>query len=402
MELVCVVPNIWGPSGDAINERHMIRMLSLHAKKTIVFTFIHITKIKAFMSDIANSNFSSSKIIVIGIPELFPSIYNVFGRIIISFIIALVLWLKSIINKEKELMIYVRSSYLALGFASLLPSKLVVKIGTLLEDEILGSSFIRLIISKAVNLCDKIILSKAKVIAVPSPLLYRDLIKRRRIAPAGYICLAPAGIVFDEIATYRRAIDTDEFKKTHIIQICFLGTLIWWQGIDILIKAIAIFKDKYPKVGERIHLVIIGDGPERSLIENLCKNLKINYEITGFLPHKDALKRLACCTALVLPRRRLSFTEAIIPIKIIEAWALGVPVVVTRHKILEMFHFKDGEDLVYCEPTPEDVANALARIIFSESLRRKLSERGPHIAKLFDYKFISEKLIKVWKANLTS
>jgi glycosyltransferase involved in cell wall biosynthesis len=395
MELVCVVPNIWGSSGDAINERQLIETLSLHAKKTIIFTFVHITKIKAFRSDIVNSNFSSNKIIVIGIPELFPSIYNAFNRIIISFIIAIVLWLKSLINKEKKLMIYVRSSYLALGFASLLPSKLVVKIGALLEDEILGSSFIRLVISKAANLSDKIILSRAKVIAMPSPLLYRELLKRRRIIPAGYVRLVPAGIALNKIVTYRRTIDANEFKKTDIIRICFLGTLTWWQGVDILVKAVAILKNKFPELQDKIKLEIIGDGPQRFLIEGLCKVLRVNCEITGYLPHDEALERLSSCTVLALPSRRITTTESNFPIKILEAWAIGIPVVVTRHKIFEYYGLKDDQDLVYCEPTPASVTDALKKLLVSEELRNKLSQKGPEIASLFDYRTMVRELLKV-------
>ncbi|NAZ24823.1 MAG: glycosyltransferase, partial [Thermofilum sp.] len=114
------------------------------------------------------------------------------------------------------------------------------------------------------------------------------------------------------------------------------------------------------------------------------------------LPHEDALKRLSGCGILVLPRRRSSTTEAVIPLKVIEAWALGVPVVATRHEVFEFYGLKDMEDLMYCEPTPESVATALAKVMVSRDLHKKLSERGPQIAKLFDYQFISENLTKIF------
>jgi glycosyltransferase involved in cell wall biosynthesis len=99
---------------------------------------------------------------------------------------------------------------------------------------------------------------------------------------------------------------------------------------------------------------------------------------------------------LVLPRYKISTTESIIPIKVIEAWALGVPVIVTRHKVFELYGFENYEDVVYCEPTLESVAETLAKVLSSADLRRKLSEKGPQIAKYFDYQFISKAIIEAF------
>jgi len=170
----------------------------------------------------------------------------------------------------------------------------------------------------------------------------------------------------------------------------FIGSLAWWQGVENLVQAAAILKKK----GLKIKLIIIGDGELRSFVEQLCKKLDVNYEITGFLPHEEALRLLKELDVMALPSRRISTTESNIPIKVIEAWGLGVPVVVTRHKGLVILGIRDREDVVYCEPDPYDVARALLEVLTSEKLCERLRKNGLKIAHKYDYGTIADRVIK--------
>ncbi|GAH04869.1 unnamed protein product, partial [marine sediment metagenome] len=93
----------------------------------------------------------------------------------------------------------------------------------------------------------------------------------------------------------------------------------------------------------------------REEISRISKELDINCKITGYLPHREALSYLKSMDIMVLPSLRISTTDSNMAIKIIEAWALGIPVIVTRHKMLSD-RYMDGEDIVFCEPNPEDIA----------------------------------------------
>jgi len=116
-------------------------------------------------------------------------------------------------------------------------------------------------------------------------------------------------------------------------------------------------------------------------------------EITGFLSHDDALKYLSTFDVMVLPRLKMASTESILPLKVMEAWALGVPVIVTRHKV---FHekYRDFEDIVYCETEPQDIARAILVLLKNKELRFKLTKRGPELATEFSYKIIADKIIE--------
>jgi len=118
----------------------------------------------------------------------------------------------------------------------------------------------------------------------------------------------------------------------------FVDALFWWQGVAILVRAVA----KLASSGVKIKLVLVGDGPERNRILELCRKLKVDCVITGFVNHEMALKIMSQLDALVVPRIRMSSTDNVIPIKIIEAWALGTPVIATRHKIFDRFFATGG------------------------------------------------------------
>ena len=92
-------------------------------------------------------------------------------------------------------------------------------------------------------------------------------------------------------------------------------------------------------------LLIVGDGSERRKLEKLCKELKVNCRITGFVKHEAALRYLMRFDVLIAPRIRTPTTESNIPIKVIEAWALGAPVITTKHKVYEYMGLKNGEKL---------------------------------------------------------
>lgn len=123
----------------------------------------------------------------------------------------------------------------------------------------------------------------------------------------------------------------------------------------------------------------------------------MNYEITGFIERERALEYLSLFDTLVLPSYRISTTESNILIKVIEAWALGIPVIITKHRVFLNSKIKDYEDIIYCEPDPNSVTKAIAIILANESLRRKIQANGLKLAKQFDYDKIAERLLKAFE-----
>ncbi|MEZ0346262.1 MAG: glycosyltransferase, partial [Infirmifilum sp.] len=271
----------------------------------------------------------------------------------------------------------------------------VVKVPAIVEDEVVGESgplrasrLDRGMFRWLSYLADRYVMAKANAVAVPSPLMFVQLAKSRRISTRN-ILIIPAAISLKKVQKARQAIELENRRNFKEFTLGFVGILAWWQGVEALVRAV----HKLQSTGLACRLVIVGDGPQRKAVEELCRTLNVNCLITGFIPHEEALKLMSQFDVLVLPRERTSTTESVVPLKVIEAWALGVPVVVTRHKIFELLGLRDGEDVVYCEPTPESVAQAVRRVLESEHLRDKLRRRGPQLAERFDYDTIAKRLL---------
>ncbi len=109
-----------------------------------------------------------------------------------------------------------------------------------------------------------------------------------------------------------------------------MGSLLWWQELDRLVKAVA---EVSKQANQPVTLLIVGDGPERAKVEELCRALGVSCVVTGYVRREVVLALLSVLNVLVMPRVRVSSTECVIPIKLLEAWALGVPVVIAKHAI---------------------------------------------------------------------
>jgi glycosyltransferase involved in cell wall biosynthesis len=101
-----------------------------------------------------------------------------------------------------------------------------------------------------------------------------------------------------------------------------VGRLAEQKGQLLLVEAAARLKDRCPD----FELVIVGDGPLKGEIQRAIdrSGLGDRVRITGFLDNPGVRRELEAARALVLP----SFAEGL-PVVIMEAMALGRPVIAT-------------------------------------------------------------------------
>ncbi|MEM2465666.1 MAG: glycosyltransferase family 4 protein, partial [Candidatus Bathyarchaeia archaeon] len=293
-------------------------------------------------------------------------------------------------------LVYIRTPILSFGFmlSKKMREKSIVKFPTFFEDELKLKGITAKTVHRIFYLIDRVVLTRCKKVAVGSPLWIPKIEEKRNVhrPPSSYLLL-PAGYnpkKMPKINNGRKSGEAESEAK--MFRVGFLGSIVKWQGVDVLIKAMRIVQRKEPNT----ELIIVGDGPLRNAIENLSKTLEVNCTITGNLPHDEALRLLSTFDVMVLPRRRTTTTESTIPIKVIEAWALGIPVIVTKHRVFLDSQIRDYEDVVYCEPEPNSVANAIYLLIANDKLRKKLELNGPQLARRFDYERMAERLLKVF------
>jgi glycosyltransferase involved in cell wall biosynthesis len=79
----------------------------------------------------------------------------------------------------------------------------------------------------------------------------------------------------------------------------FIGRLVSTKGVDILLDAAHELSDK----GLRFRLVIAGEGPERGVLEQKCKQLELGQKVAfvGYLADSGVESLLRDATAVVMP-----------------------------------------------------------------------------------------------------
>lgn len=98
----------------------------------------------------------------------------------------------------------------------------------------------------------------------------------------------------------------------------FVGKLRYYKGLQYLISAMRALP--------RVHLMVIGDGPEGPRLKQLAKDLKVkkNIHFLGELPDKEMNVHLQAADIFVMPSHLPS--EAF-GLSMVEAMASGLPVV---------------------------------------------------------------------------
>ena len=99
----------------------------------------------------------------------------------------------------------------------------------------------------------------------------------------------------------------------------FVGRLVGWKGVDILLEAFALVREVIPA-----HLEIIGDGPERTRLAAQAAPLGADVSLTGWLDHQACARRIRSCDVFVSPSLQESGGIAVL-----EAMACARPVIAT-------------------------------------------------------------------------
>lgn len=147
----------------------------------------------------------------------------------------------------------------------------------------------------------------------------------------------------------------------------FAGSLKPWHGVDLLIEAFAaVARPNWT-------LLIVGDGPERTHLEEQARILPESHHIvfTGAVPHERVPQYVSAMDLAVAPFRSVD-NFYFSPLKLFEYLAMGKPVVASAvGQISEVI--RDGENGVLFEPdNARALAQALIRVATDEQLRINL------------------------------
>lgn len=196
--------------------------------------------------------------------------------------------------------------------------------------------------------------------------------------------IVPMGAWLDRITTTSE----DGFRSRRIV---FLGHLVPRQGVELLLEALALLRNR----GEHVDATVIGTGPTEQALRDRARALGVDISFTGFVEdHREVERLLAEGSLAVAPYRPTadSFTRYADPGKLKAYLAAGLPVVLTDVP-------PNARDLAReagAELVPYDanaLADALARGLVDESAWRQRRQRAMTYARRFDWDTLLEEAL---------
>lgn len=155
--------------------------------------------------------------------------------------------------------------------------------------------------------------------------------------------------------------------------VVFFGNLAPWQGVDTMLAAV-----HYPAWPRELSLVIVGDGVERSRVEQFIeKNVLIKY--LGPKPYSQIAGIVANSIAGMIPKTDPAgrFSETgLYPLKLFETLACGVPAIVTDFPGMADSVRECGCGLVIPPEDPQALAEAVRTLFQNPEMREQMGRRG--------------------------
>ncbi|OGX23092.1 MAG: hypothetical protein A3K54_04520 [Omnitrophica WOR_2 bacterium RBG_13_44_8] len=233
-------------------------------------------------------------------------------------------------------------------------------------------------------------LKKAETIIVTSENIIEDSLILKKFRDKCKVI--PCGI---DLSRFRP--DSEVLKKAEEIKqkygkplILFVGRLVYYKGLEYLIKAMQEIEAK---------LLIVGDGPLRNKLQRLAGHLGVGGKIIwiGEIENEKIAAYYYACDIFVLPSNIKAESFGIVQV---EAFACGKPVVSTNLPTGVPFvnlHGKTG--LVVPPGNSSALADAINRLLGSSQLCKIYGQNArERVEKEFTKEGMADAVLKVYRA----
>lgn len=225
-----------------------------------------------------------------------------------------------------------------------------------------------------------------RVVTVHDP--YRDELAAHGVPSAkiDVVMNAPATEAVDRARAARRR-NSDSFV------VAYHGTITHWYGVDLVVEAIGRLDERIPELSG----LVIGEGDALNAAERLARERGVQKRIDfsgAYVPHAEALRRVAGASCGVIPNRRSRLNRFALSSKLLDYVTLGIPVVVARLETLAA-HFSPDE-VTFFEPDDVDsLAEAIAWVAEHPTEAREKTERARRRAEAYSWRVSRKRLLEV-------
>jgi glycosyltransferase involved in cell wall biosynthesis len=185
----------------------------------------------------------------------------------------------------------------------------------------------------------------------------------------------------------------DNHKRT--FDLVFHGTIDKILGIDLAIEAVSRLVRDIPG----INLHIMGKGKNLEEFERLAEKLSVKDRIhfsKRSYPVESLPNLLQDMDLGIIPNKINMATELMLPVKMLEYVAIGIPVVSARLKTIE--HYFSDNMVTYFEPeNVESMANAILELYHNENRRQEQVINARKFIEMYGWEKHQMELIRLYE-----
>lgn len=167
-------------------------------------------------------------------------------------------------------------------------------------------------------------------------------------------------------------------KRDDPFELLFVGRLVRRKGVDVLLRAARILRDD-----PRLHIRIVGGGPEKTSLENLAREPGLENRVTfeGVVDSARINELFRSCDALVLPAiiTETGETEGL-GVVLLEAMGYGKLVISTSAGGIVDIVTNEDTGLLAEPGSADDLAAAIARAMDNPDEMAEIARRGTAFA----------------------
>jgi glycosyltransferase involved in cell wall biosynthesis len=171
--------------------------------------------------------------------------------------------------------------------------------------------------------------------------------------------------------------------------ILFMGTIYRFSGLDKVIRDFPILLRKHPKA----KLVIVGAGEDESRLRQLSgeNGVEQNVVFAGLRSYAELPDIIRSSDVCINPFELNEITAKILPTKLFQYLACGIPVLATELPGTVPFLSGEEHGVVYCGL--ENFVERLSDVLSNDALRSDLGRRGVALATQYEWENITRTMV---------
>jgi glycosyltransferase involved in cell wall biosynthesis len=187
-------------------------------------------------------------------------------------------------------------------------------------------------------------------------------------------------------------------QKEESFNLVYFGTIANRLGIDLAIRAVAKIKGNIPS----LKLYIFGEGDDLEQCIQLSGSLGMRGTVVfeKAMPFEKLVVRLKEMDMLVIPNRKNCATELMLPAKMLDGVALGIPVIAPKLSAIQ--HYFSDEMIFFFQPDNVDsMADAILHAYNNETERIDRAENAKLFFERYGWERHKGDLINLYRSLLS-